>query len=523
MEPPESAPERLKLLLDVSAAVVTHRDLRSLLRAIAGCLQGVLRCEHTTLSLYEPATHQLRVHALESQGSRALHPEGVLISMGDTPGARAFEARAPVVANTQAEMEAFASPLMEDVLAGGVRSTASVPLLLHDKALGTLSAGSTREGVFSPGVVELMAQIAAQLAPAVDNALAFREIEALKEKLAREKVYLEGELSHGFAEIIGQSLALKQVLKDVEVVAPTDATVLIQGETGTGKELIARAIHTLSGRKGGTFVKLNCASIPTGLLESELFGHEKGAFTGALAQRIGRFELADGGTLLLDEVGDIPAELQPKLLRVLQEQEFERLGGNRTHRVDVRLVAATNRDLASMVGAGTFRSDLFYRLNVFPISLPPLRERPSDVEPLVRHFVARSAQRIGRQVEAIPSATIEALRAYPWPGNVRELENFVERAVILSPGRTLEAPLSELRRGAEADALDLAPPSGRSASPTRGAGARTLAEVERQHIRETLERTKWVVGGPKGAAKLLGVSRTTLQGRIKRLGIERPD
>ncbi|MEZ6183471.1 MAG: sigma 54-interacting transcriptional regulator [Planctomycetota bacterium] len=519
MSPDASEPERerLRLLLEVSAAVVTHRDLGSLLHAIAGCLHDVLHCEHTTLSLFEPATEQLRVHALESQGPTALHPEGVLISMGDTPGARAFETRAPVVANSVAELEAFTSPFMAEVVAGGVRSTASVPLVVHGKALGTLSAGSVREGAFTPGVVELLGQIAAQLAPAVDNALAFREIEALKEKLAREKVYLEAELSHGFSEIVGASLPLKQVLKDVEVVAPTDATVLIQGETGTGKELVARAIHRLSGRKRGTFVKLNCASIPTGLLESELFGHEKGAFTGALAQRIGRFELADGGTLLLDEVGDIPPELQPKLLRVLQEQEFERLGGNRTHKVDVRVVAATNRDLSQLVAERAFRSDLFYRLNVFPISLPPLRERPGDVEPLVRHFVAKASARLGRRVESIPRATLEALEAYPWPGNVRELENFMERAVILSPGSTLEAPLGELRRAAEPSAV-AAP----VAPPAPEPEASTLEQVEREHILRTLERRS---GGRRrhGRRQEARGPCTTLQGRMKRLGIERLD
>jgi formate hydrogenlyase transcriptional activator len=506
----------------VSAAVITHRNLGSLLRAIAGCLKGVFRYEYTTLSIFEPATRQLRVHALESQGQeRDLHPEGVLISLGDSPGAKAFETERPVVANTAAEMRAFGSRFIDDIVTGGVVSTASVPLLLHGKTLGTLSAGSVREGTFTPSAVELLSQVAAQLAPAVDNALAFREIEALKNKLAREKVYLEGELNHGFSEIVGDSLALKNVLEDVQVVAPTDATVLIHGETGTGKELVARAIHNLSGREQGTFVKLNCASIPTGLLESELFGHEKGAFTGALATRVGRFELADGGTLLLDEVGDIPPELQPKLLRVLQEQEFERLGGNKTLKVDVRLVAATNRDLAQMVAERTFRSDLYYRLNVFPIALPPLREREADVEPLVRYFVAKSARRLGRHIESIPTSTMEARKGYAWPGNVRELENFIERAVILSPGATLKAPLSELQPRATPtpERVHGEPPrieTGRD-PPT------TLAEAEREHILKTLDETKWVVGGPGGAAARLGVSRTTLQGRMKRLGIERPD
>jgi formate hydrogenlyase transcriptional activator len=308
-----------------------------------------------------------------------------------------------------------------------------------------------------------------------------------------------------FEQVVGNSPALESVFSQVELVAPTDSTVLIQGETGTGKELIARAIHNISTRCGRQFIRLNCAAIPFDLLESELFGHEKGAFTGAIAQKIGRFELADKGTLFLDEIGDIPSGLQPKLLRVLQEQEFERLGSTRTHHVDVRLVAATNRDLASMMKQREFRSDLYYRLNVFPILLPPLRSRPEDIPTLVAHFVDIYGRRMGKQIEHIPAETMAALSSYSWPGNIRELQNFIERSVILTVGSVLQAPLTELKRSVEAESL----------------GAITLEEAERDHIRKTLELTKWVVAGPNGAAARLGMKRSTLYFRMKKLGISR--
>ena len=306
-----------------------------------------------------------------------------------------------------------------------------------------------------------------------------------------------------FAQIIGRSAALERTLDQVLRVAPTDSTVLLQGETGTGKELIARAIHQIGARCGRAFVKVNCAAIPMDLLESELFGHEKGAFTGAIASKIGRFELADRGTLFLDEVGDIPLPLQPKLLRVLQEQEFERLGSTRTHRVDVRLVAATHRDLADMAERGSFRMDLYYRLNVFPIELPALRDRLEDVPALVRHFVDHFSRKIGKDIHTIPPATLAAFEAYPWPGNVRELQNIVERAVILSDGGVLPNPLAAAR-------------------PLSGKGPATLEASERAAILTALEATGWVVAGPEGAAARLGVRRTTLINKMKRLGIERP-
>jgi formate hydrogenlyase transcriptional activator len=347
--------------------------------------------------------------------------------------------------------------------------------------------------------------VAAQAAIAIENAQAVREIERLKNKLAEEKLYLEDEIrtERNFGEVIGDSPAFRKALRQVETVAPTDATVLILGETGTGKELIARSVHELSARAQRTFARLNCAAIPTGLLESELFGHEKGAFTGAIAQRIGRFELADGGTLFLDEVGDIPLELQPKLLRALQEQEFERLGSTRTIKVDVRVIAATNRDLPRMVAEQQFRIDLYYRLNVFPLPVPPLRDRASDIPMLVRYFAQKFSRRMNKHIETIPAATLAALAEYSWPGNVRELENLIERAVILSSGTTLQIPLTELRPGP-------------ALTPST-----TLESAERQHIGRVLEETGWRIAGPDGAAERLGMKRTTLQSKIKKLGIER--
>jgi formate hydrogenlyase transcriptional activator len=348
------------------------------------------------------------------------------------------------------------------------------------------------------------------VAVAVENALAFEELTALKDRLAQEKAYLEEEIrTEHFKGMVAASAALREALKKVETVAPTDSTVLICGETGTGKERIARALHELSPRRERTFVKLNCAAIPTGLLESELFGHEKGAFTGAISQKIGRLELAHQGTLFLDEVGDIPLELQPKLLRALQEQEFERLGSTRTVRVDVRLVAATNRDLVQMVGDGRFRSDLYYRLNVFPLVLPPLRERREDIPRLVRHFTQQFARRMGRRIETIPSDVMDALVRYSWPGNIREMQNIIERAVILSQGSSLQVPLS-----------DLQPAATQAEAP---AAAATLADAERELILGALRDTGWVVGGPKGAAVRLGLKRSTLLWKMKKLGISRPE
>lgn len=386
----------------------------------------------------------------------------------------------------------------------GIESLCSVPLLLRGAALGTLNVGSRQPDRFQPDDLQFFTQVAAQVAIALDNALSYERIEELNARLAEEKVYLEDEIrtDNRFEEIIGQSRGLKTILKQVETVAPTDSTVLIYGETGTGKELIARAIHDLSSRKQGTFVKLNCAAIPTGLLESELFGHEKGAFTGAIAQRIGRFELAHRGTIFLDEVGEIPVELQSKLLRVLQEREFERLGSSRTIRTDARLVAATNRDLTQLVEERQFRPDLYYRLNVFPITVPPLRDRADDIPILVRYFVQQYARRMNRRITGIPTESMNALTRYHWPGNIRELQNFIERAVILTNGSTLQAPVRELKRVA-------------------GAAVVTLETAERDAIVRALRDAGGKVGGDHGAAAKLGMKRTTLQAKMRKLGIDK--
>lgn len=390
----------------------------------------------------------------------------------------------------------------------GFQSVCALPLLSRGRAIGCLNLASRREQAFPESDIEFLTQVAGQITLAMENALAYQEIAQLKNKLAEEKLYLQEEVrtERGFEEIIGDSKALTNVLKQIQIVAPTDSTVLIQGETGTGKELIARAIHRLSERKEQTFVKLNCASIPSGLLESELFGHERGAFTGAISQKMGRFELADNGTIFLDEVGDIPLELQSKLLRVLQEQEFERLGSTRTIRVDVRMIAATNRDLKSLVEAKEFRSDLYYRLNVFPVTMPPLRERREDIPRLVRYFAQQHAVRMKKHIHTVPAKTLEALSRYGWPGNIRELENLVERSVILTPGTELQVPLSEL----QAD-------KGREITATPN-----LQESERQQIVRILRNVNWVIGGPNGAAAKLGLKRTTLNSKMKKFGIARP-
>jgi transcriptional regulator with GAF, ATPase, and Fis domain len=379
--------------------------------------------------------------------------------------------------------------------------------------IGALSVVSRVEARFGQREAEMLVQIAGQVAMAVDHSMAVRRIAELRDQLRQEKQYLEEEinLERRFDDIVGESTGLRRVLKEIATVAPTDATVLIQGETGTGKELLARAIHRLSPRNDRTFIKLNCAAIPAGLIESELFGHEKGAFTGAIARKIGRLELAHEGTLFLDEIGELPLDLQPKLLRALQEREIERLGGTRPIQVNVRLIAATNRDLAKMVMEKTFRSDLFYRLKVFPVFSPPLRERLSDIPILVRHFVSAHSRRMGKLIESIPNETMQALIRWPWPGNIRELENFLERAVILTRGPVLYVPLAELETAGQENESDA-----ESESPT-------LQSAEREHILRALREAKGQIGGDDGAAAKLGLKRTTLNSKIKKLGIERSE
>jgi formate hydrogenlyase transcriptional activator len=510
--------DRLRLLLAVNNAVVSNLGMDALFSAVVECLNKAIQQDGCSLLLFEPETGEFRCHVLfkhRRSNQDSFVEEKRSCSDMKSPASVAFTTRRPAVFGERELRElSLDSKIAKHLLDEGLKSVCCVPLVSHERVLGTLNIGRLGEHAFTPDDVELLSQVAQQIAIAVENGQAYRQIAELKEQLSKEKLYLEDEIrtERNFEEIIGESGALRHVLKQVEIVAPTDSTVLIQGETGTGKELIARAIHGASGRRTRTFVKLNCAAIPTGLLESELFGHEKGAFTGAIAQKIGRFELAHGGTLFLDEVGDIPLELQPKFLRVLQEHEFERLGSTKTIRVDIRLVAATNRDLAKMVSDKEFRSDLYYRLNVFPIMNPPLRDRQEDIAPLVRYFTQKFARRMNRRIDMISTETMKALSAYHWPGNIRELENFVERAVILSRGPNLVAPVAELRPLSRPRTLE-----GEPEAPLT-----TLEQAERDHIRRALQEAGWLVGGPSGAAAKLGMKRTTLQSKIAKLGIERP-
>jgi formate hydrogenlyase transcriptional activator len=511
--------DRLQVLLEVNNLLVANRDLQGLFHGIVNVLERVIHHDFTSLALYDPGTGLLRIHALDFPGGHGLLRPEMTVSLDSSPSGRCFSTGQPCVLRG-AEIDRFSSEVVRILRGAGVEAVCCVPLFTHGRTFGTLNLASRRTDAFTESDVELLRQVGAQVAIAVENALAFKEIDALKNKLAEEKLYLEEEIrsEYNFEEIIGESAALKRTLAQVELVAAASTTALILGETGTGKELIARAIHNLSARRERTFVKVNCAAIPSGLLESELFGHERGAFTGAIAQKIGRFELADRGTLFLDEVGDIPLELQPKLLRVLQEQEFERLGSPRTIRVDVRVVAATNRDLARLVAEKQFRSDLYYRLNVFPISAPALRERPEDIPLLVRYFVQRYSLQLNKKVQYVPAEVMDALASYSWPGNIRELENLIERAVLLSPGNELRVPLAELKSAPGVPVSSAANP----APVSFGSTIATLEETERQHILRALRQTQWRIAGPRGAAHLLGMKRTTLQARMRKLGIRRP-
>jgi len=500
--------DRFRMLLRITNAMVSKLDLREVLYAVSATVRELVPQEYTCLILYDQPLQQFRVCALDFQDNPGMLFEGFVADAVDSPATIAVSTKKPVVINHLKELECFGHHVIRMLVEKGFKSMCALPLLLHDRAIGCLTLAFRQEESFPESYIEFLSQVAGQIALAVDNALAYQEITKLKNKLVEEKIYLEGELrtEQGFDNIIGDSKALKQVLKQIEVVAPTDSTVLIQGETGTGKELIARAIHRLSGRRDCTFVKLNCAAIPSGLLESELFGHERGAFTGAISQKMGRFELADKGTIFLDEVGEIPLDLQSKLLRVLQEQEFERLGSTKTLRVNVRFIAATNRDLKSLVEAKEFRSDLYYRLNVFPVSMPPLRERREDIPILVRYFTQQYAARMKKNIQTIPAKAIDALTRNAWPGNIRELENLVERSVILTQGTYLNVPFADLQLKNRPNA----------------AISTTLQDREVAHILRILHETKWVIGGPGGAAARLGLKRTTLTSKMKRLDITRP-
>ena len=523
---PQRQSERFELLLNLTSKITSSLDLREVLRTIAANIREVIHADAVTVALPDPASEKFKVFAMDFPHGKGVIKEELLV----TPSAavkKAMESLRPVLFDIRDRDELDPDPYGL-AAAEGLKAACNIPLVNRGRALGILSIVRTTETPFTPEDVDFLSRASGPIAIAVENALAYREISDLKDKLAQEKFYLEEEFRSemGFEQIIGNSAALKHVLQQVETVAPTDSTVLLLGETGTGKELIARAIHDRSRRKQRTLVKLNCAAIPTGLLESELFGHEKGAFTGAISQKIGRLELADQGTLFLDEVGDIPIEIQPKLLRALQEREFERLGSTHTRKVNVRLVAATNRDLETMIANKEFRSDLYYRLNVFPIRIPPLRDRNEDIPLLVSHFVQKFAKEMQKPIEAIPTAVMKGLRTWDWPGNIRELENFIERAVIVTRGKSLDAPLAELRKTNAEGSIHTDPYEGkqlageRANSPNdKSSAANDYERKQRDEIIRALTACKGRVGGADGAAVRLGMNRTTLLSRMKKFGI----
>jgi formate hydrogenlyase transcriptional activator len=502
----EQKQSRDAFLLEMTNALVSSLNIHQLLRAISSCLHGIKKFDFASIAVYDPETKMLKREALEDE-TYGGSPEDLLLSpAGDSPAAWVFNTRRPLLFEGKPN-EKFPHTMPPAAAEHVIRSGCWLPLVGREGMLGTLNLLSRSAGTFGEGDLIPLGQIANQIAIALDNALAYQRVSQQKERLAEEKLYLQDEIrtEHNFEEIVGQSRAIRKVLKQIETVAPTDSTVLILGETGTGKELLARAVHNLSPRHGKTFVRVNCASIPSGLLESELFGHEKGAFTGAINQRIGRLELANQGTLFLDEVGDIPLDVQAKLLRALQEKEFERLGSSRTLTSDARIIAATNRDLKKMAAAGEFRRDLYYRLNVFPVAVPPLRERKEDIALLAQYFLAKYSKRMKKGIESVAPEAMQALSNYGWPGNIRELEHMIERAIILTSGNTLRLPPFEVDE-----------------EPAEG-GASSLQNVEREHILRVLRKAGGKIAGPGGAAEQLGMNRTTLNSRMQKLRISRKD
>jgi formate hydrogenlyase transcriptional activator len=514
--------DRLRLLLEITNNVTSRLDFRQVVEALSANLFRVMQCDVSALLLPDSDSGELRVTILYNPDARGPMREGSLVPMNSSISGqvmrKARSVRIDSFEQVREDPQIFGNPegrrLYERVVEEGLRTGCYLPLASRNRVVGVLMLCRRSENAFENDDVILLEQVAHQVAIAVENALEYEIALKDRDQETTQRLYLEEEIRAQFGAIVGESPALKAALQLVSVVAPTDSSVLILGETGTGKELVARAIHDLSSRRKRAFVKLNCAAIPLGLLESELFGHEKGAFTGAIAQKTGRFELANRGTLFLDEVGDIPLELQAKLLRVLQEREFERLGSNRTHKVDVRVIAATHRDLSGMVKQGTFREDLYYRLKVFPIPVPPLRRRTEDIPKLVRHFTEICARQMNKRIDEIPAETMDRLVRYPWPGNVRELQNFIERAVILSPHTVLRAPTAE---------LEPVPATNETNIPVKGIEPMTgLQEVERDHIVRALKASNWVVGGRNGAAERLGMKRTSLVYRMRKLRISRP-
>ena len=509
--------DRLRLLLEITNSMTSKLDFRGLVEVLSTNLLRVTRSDFCALLLPDSASRELRLTILYNPQSQGAIGDGAIIPINGSVCGKVFRSGKSQHFNSLEELRDDPESLGNDtgrvfferIVAEGLKSGCDLPLIGGSGVLGVLSALKRSENAFEKADVEFLEQVSRQVAIAIENALDYEVAIKDRDNETKQRRYLEEEIRGEFSEIVGESPELKTTLSLASVVAPTDSSVLILGETGTGKELVARAIHKLSTRSEKAFVKLNCAAIPLGLLESELFGHEKGAFTGAITQKTGRFELADKGTLFLDEVGDIPLELQAKLLRVLQEQEFERLGSNHTHRVNVRLIAATHRDLRAMVQQGTFREDLYYRLKVFPIQVPALRQRTEDIPKLAWHFTGVYGRRMNKKIDQIPPETMDALVRYRWAGNVRELQNFIERAVILSPHAILRAPISELET------------LGSHKELTHSLSG--LAQVERDHILRALAASNWVIGGRSGAAARLEMKRTSLVYRMKKLRITRRD
>jgi formate hydrogenlyase transcriptional activator len=511
--------ERYRTLLEINNALIANLTRDALFDAIAHALRRVVPFDRTAIFLHDPPRDVLKLFVLQSSLPSTYFRVGLEMPADDSHVGRVFREQKLLLRGDLGTERQY--PADERAYADGVRSYVIVPLVVRGRSIGTLAVASVNPNQYSDSDAAFFQEVANQVALVIENMKAYEEIAALKARLERESVYLQEEIQrdHNFVELVGNSPPLLALLRQVEQVAPTDSTVLIIGETGTGKELVARAVHARSGRRERPLVKVNCSAISAGLVESELFGHVKGAFTGAIERRIGRFELADGGTIFLDEVGELPPETQVKLLRVLQEREFEPVGSSRTQPVNVRVIAATNRDLEEAVAAGLFRSDLFYRLNVFPLKVPPLRERREDVRLLAMFFLTQFARKFGKAVTSVTDETMARLLAYDWPGNVRELQNVLERAVILSGGSTLE--VGPTRLSAPAPGAGGAPP----ASPPGGGAAPhplpSLEEIERRHILAALEQTRWVIDGPKGAAAILKLHPNTLRSRLEKLGIKR--